>query len=76
MEELFIVTLQLKIQIWAMWRKKWGKADSSKWVSEAKKFKILFVFKKEAGDPILLHYSVLYPAGTTNYISGDKGSQW
>lgn len=39
-------------------------------------FKILFVFKEGTSDPVLTHYSVLYPAGTINSMAGDKGRQW
>jgi hypothetical protein len=39
-------------------------------------FKILFVFKGGDADPVMTHYSVLYPAGTINSMAGDKGRQW
>lgn len=39
-------------------------------------FKILFVFKEGAANPVLTHYSVLYPAGTVNSMAGDKGREW
>jgi hypothetical protein len=39
-------------------------------------FKILFVFKDSGNDPKLDHYSVLYPSGTKNNMSGDKGREW
>ncbi len=40
-------------------------------------FKILLVFKdSENKDPKLDHYSVLYPNGTKNNMSGDKGREW
>ncbi|MEI6100642.1 MAG: YjgB family protein [Eubacteriales bacterium] len=42
------------------------------------KYKMLLVFDTSAGasDPPLLHYSVLYPAGTVNQMAGDPGRQW
>ncbi|OPJ63833.1 YjgB family protein [Clostridium oryzae] len=43
----------------------------------SKNFKILFVFpKNKNGDAVLNHYSILYPQGTVNYMSGDLGRQW
>ena len=42
-------------------------------------FKILFVFAQvvdSAKDPVLDHYSVLYPEGTVNSMAGDPGRQW
>ena len=39
-------------------------------------FKILFVFNVGATNPALLHYSILYPAGTVNSMAGDPGRQW
>jgi len=44
-----------------------------------KEFKILFVFPqhtKGISDPMLKHYSVLYPAGTINNMSEDPGRKW
>ena len=44
-----------------------------------KEFKILLVFpqpKAGSEDPMLKHYSVLYPAGTVNNMAGDPGRQW
>lgn len=38
--------------------------------------KILFVFKQGTTDPVLIHYSVLYPIGTINSMAGDKGREW
>lgn len=44
-----------------------------------KDFKILFVFPKStsaSADPILSHYSVLYPIGSSNNMGNDPGRQW
>ncbi len=43
-----------------------------------KEFKILLVFPKADGktDPVLNHYSVLYPDGTVNTMADDPGRQW
>lgn len=45
----------------------------------AKEFKILLVFKQPAdtkADPVLDHYSVLYPDGTVNSMANDPGREW
>ncbi|WP_288327155.1 glycoside hydrolase family 3 N-terminal domain-containing protein [uncultured Clostridium sp.] len=42
-------------------------------------YKILFVFKQSKdseNDLVLDHYSVLYPKGTVNNMSGDPGREW
>ena len=42
-------------------------------------YKILLVFPKTAkgsNDPLLEHYSVLYPKGTVNIMADDPGRQW
>lgn len=42
-------------------------------------FKILFVFPqptKDSNDPLMDHYSVLYPRGTVNNMADDPGRQW
>jgi nitrous oxide reductase accessory protein NosL len=42
-------------------------------------FKILFVFPEPTNnneDPLLDHYSVLYPRGTVNLMADDPGRQW
>ena len=42
-------------------------------------FKILLVFPESTAvmtDPALIHYSVLYPKVTPNYMSGDPGREW
>ncbi|MBV7273240.1 YjgB family protein [Clostridiaceae bacterium UIB06] len=42
-------------------------------------YKILLVFPKTAkgsNDPLLAHYSVLYPKGTANLMADDPGRQW
>lgn len=42
-------------------------------------FKILFVFTqptKDSNDPVMDHYSVLYPKGTVNMMADDPGRQW
>lgn len=42
-------------------------------------FKILFVFPQPTSknkDPLLDHYSVLYPKGTVNLMADDPGRQW
>ncbi|GIP39048.1 hypothetical protein J31TS4_23280 [Paenibacillus sp. J31TS4] len=42
-------------------------------------FKILLVFPKPSNsnsDPVMDHYSVLYPRGTFNNMSNDPGRQW
>lgn len=42
-------------------------------------YKLLFVFpepSKSNKDPKLDHYCVLYPKGTVNIMSGDKGREW
>ncbi|AGK98462.1 YjgB family protein [Clostridium pasteurianum] len=42
-------------------------------------FKILFVFPEptnQHANPIMSHYSVLYPAGTVNNMAGDPGREW
>ncbi|MDF2675501.1 MAG: hypothetical protein K0R09_3773 [Clostridiales bacterium] len=42
-------------------------------------FKILLVFKAPSssnGDPVLEHYSVLYPRGTINMMADDHGREW
>lgn len=42
-------------------------------------FKILFVFPqptKDNNDPLMDHYSVLYPKGTVNNMADDPGRQW
>lgn len=42
-------------------------------------FKILFVFAqpvKGSNDPLMDHYSVLYPKGTVNIMADDPGRQW
>ncbi len=44
-----------------------------------KDFKILFVFSKstnDSNDPMLDHYSVLYPRGSANDMGNDPGRQW
>lgn len=44
-----------------------------------KEFKILFVFsqsKNSSDDPILQHYSILYPNGTVNTMASDPGREW
>lgn len=44
-----------------------------------KEYKIEFVFSTPANgnnDPIVNHYSVLYPAGTVNNMSNDPGRKW
>lgn len=44
-----------------------------------KDFKILFVFSTPTNandDPILNHYSVLYPRGSANDMGNDTGRQW
>ncbi|APM40530.1 YjgB family protein [Clostridium kluyveri] len=44
-----------------------------------KEFKILFVFPQSESnnkDPLLDHYSVLYPQGTVNSMADDPGRQW
>ncbi|MBM7871361.1 hypothetical protein JOC70_002859 [Clostridium pascui] len=42
-------------------------------------FKVLFVFPqptKNSNDPLMDHYSVLYPRGTVNNMADDPGRQW
>lgn len=42
-------------------------------------FKLLFVFPeptKGASDPLMRHYSVLYPSATANSMASDPGRQW
>ncbi|WP_407937531.1 YjgB family protein [Neobacillus mesonae] len=42
-------------------------------------YKILLVFPKPSNsnrDPVMDHYSVLYPKGTVNNMSNDTGRQW
>lgn len=42
-------------------------------------FKLLFVFpepSQSTKDPYLKHYSVLYPKGTVNNMSEDRGREW
>jgi hypothetical protein len=42
-------------------------------------FKILLVFKEPSNsnsDPLLEHYSVLYPRGTVNMMADDPGREW
>lgn len=39
-------------------------------------FKILFVFNEGSANPVLTHYSILYPSGTVNSMAGDKGREW
>lgn len=42
-------------------------------------FKVLFVFPqltKANNDPLMDHYSVLYPRGTVNNMADDPGRQW
>lgn len=42
-------------------------------------YKILFVFpeaKNGSTNPLLDHYSVLYPKATANSMAGDKGREW
>ncbi|ETI69806.1 M56 family metallopeptidase [Neobacillus vireti] len=42
-------------------------------------YKILLVFPKTSNsnpDPVMDHYSVLYPKGTVNNMSNDPGRQW
>lgn len=44
-----------------------------------KNYKILFVFSvatNGSNDPLLDHYSVLYPSGTVNNMGNDPGRQW
>jgi len=42
-------------------------------------FKLLFVFPeptKSVPDPLMRHYSVLYPSATANSMASDPGRQW
>ena len=42
-------------------------------------FKLEFVFPEPTSgnpNPVLDHYSVLYPNGTINSMAGDPGRQW
>lgn len=42
-------------------------------------FKLLFVFQeptKSIPDPLMRHYSVLYPSATANSMASDPGRQW
>ncbi|MGG1680190.1 DUF4309 domain-containing protein [Neobacillus sp. NRS-1170] len=42
-------------------------------------YKILLVFPQPSNnnqDPVMDHYSVLYPRGTVNSMVGDPGRQW
>lgn len=42
-------------------------------------FKLLFVFPeptKSVPDPLMRHYSVLYPSATVNSMASDPGRQW
>lgn len=44
-----------------------------------KEFKLLFVFPeptKSVPDPLMRHYSVLYPSATANSMASDPGRQW
>lgn len=44
-----------------------------------KEFKLLFVFlepTKSIPDPLMRHYSVLYPSATANSMASDPGRQW
>ncbi len=54
------------------------KAEDIIGYTAGKEFKILLVFPKADGktDPVLNHYSVLYPDGTVNTMADDPGRQW
>lgn len=47
--------------------------------TSGQEYKILFVFPEpttDVNDPILKHYSVLYPKGTVNIMADDPGREW